>query len=197
MKRIAIVGLVVMALLAGACTGKGGKTGATVPTERTTTTTTIDVTKIPDTITVDYANAVMKSLDHVLGDAIRDLVAKKAPDQHFYDLLNAIYDEPELSHQKSVYGQIAADNLRGMSASPGDPIAIVQNVLRSSSTCVVLGVERDMAPILSDPKVGAQQAFAAFVPKTSETDPTGANPSAWSMVFDGKTADRQEPLHPC
>src|SRR5436190_20829628 len=108
MKRTAGATLVVLATLAlsASCAAKTPHaTGATVPTEATTTTTTIDVTKVPDHITVEYANAVMKSLDHVLGDAIRDLVENKAPDQHFLDLLNAVYDDPELEHQQSVFGQ--------------------------------------------------------------------------------------------
>src|SRR5436190_13439590 len=98
MKRTAGV-VLVLGLLAAACGGgKGGSTGATVPVASSTTSTTIDVSKVPDQITVAYANAVMRALDHVLGDAIRELVAQKAPTKRFVDLLQAAYDEPSLSH---------------------------------------------------------------------------------------------------
>ena len=185
MKRIAGAGLVVMALLVGACSGRAGKpTGATVPTERVTTTTTIDVTKIPDVITVAYANAVMKSLDHVLGDAIRYLVAKKAPDQHFYDLLNAIYDEPAFSRKQSVWGQEAADRMQDFNVSRTGPDHISRQS-RPANAHMLLTRRNSPTSTHLLTKMWIRPRLASSPgPECGDAGPTGQGPTAWSIEFD-------------
>ena len=196
---VLLVLTMVVGVTSGACSKKGaGRTGATVPTERTTTTTTIDVTKIPNAITVDYANAVMKSLDHVLGDAFRELVANKAPTADFDARLVALYSGKELEHQRSVYGQTAANGFPNTRTDhSGDPVTTVESILRDEPSCHLFRVDRDFAGFILDPKAVSTKGFIALAPKDLASDSRSLNPTPWSIRFDGDTRSHNPPPEPC
>ena len=61
----------------------------------TTTTTVVPVDQVPAVIDVAYVQRVIDALDHVMGDAVRALVAAKVPDREFYERLRAVYLDPE------------------------------------------------------------------------------------------------------
>ena len=205
----------------GACGGSGGddedddRPGATVPDDdsgsygdessSTTMTTaagsgsaTIDITKKPDTITVEYADAVMDELDRILSDAIREFVAADGPTKGFDDKLNAVYDEPSLENKRQVYGKFAVDGADEYKDQPGDVETRVKEILKSEDRCVVMLVERTFAAALvSVDPTARSTSYIAIAPSVPESDPNNVNRSAWSVVFDGNVLEGEDPRSAC
>ncbi|MBW3615465.1 MAG: hypothetical protein KY439_09190 [Actinobacteria bacterium] len=200
-KRWARTTLVLLALTIAACDSAGGTdpVGPTVPLEPTTTTPpAIDITKKPDVVTVEYAQAVMAELDRILGEAVRAMVADNGPNKEFLDKLNAVYDEPSFENRQSVYGELAADGMEVFRNPPGDPMTRVQKILRGDSNCVVLSVDRTFAAFFVAPSPRPDNvSYIALAPKTEGSDPGGFNRTPWSIVFDGDTLEGEEPLQAC
>ncbi len=193
-------GLVVAAVVAGACQpGRSADPpGNTVPTEApASTTTTVDVASVPAEITVAYLDAVVDRLDVIVGDAFRELVRDRGPNKRFLDLLNAVYDGQELEAQQSEFGRIAARDFENSRSDAGNPVTTVERIIKNEPGCVIVVAQRDFASFFKDPREASTKAYLAFVPKGSESDPAGLNPTVWSLVFDGGTLDDVEPVTAC
>jgi hypothetical protein len=188
---------VVLCLVAGACSNdRGGAVGATVPVETTTTVATIDVTKVPDVVTIEYVDAVMDKLDPIIGDAFRELVRDHGPNQKFLALLDAVYDGQEFEAQQSDYGFTAARGFENVRTDPGDPATKVERLIKNVPGCLVVAADREFAAFYVDPK-DKIPGFIALIPKSEPSDPAQLNPTAWSIVFDGGTLDNVEPVTAC
>lgn len=170
----------------------------TVPRSTSSTSTTIDVTTVPDEITIAYAQAVMDELDRVLGDAIRELVAAGAPSDRFVALLRAVYDEPTYSNQESLYGEDAANDFIDYDEQPDGPTTIVTRIVDASSTCVVVGAERSFERLYrDDPREDAKASYIQLLRKDATRDPGAFNPTPWAIVADYAAAGASIPEDPC
>ena len=217
-RAVAAMACAVVALAGlGACGGDGDgdgdggsdadPQGASVPDDgeassSTTTTTTpssaVDITKKPDTVTVEYADAVMDELDRILSDAIREFVAADGPTKGFDDKLNAVYDEPSLENARQEYGSAAANGMDAFKRPPGDVTTTVKAILKQTGDCVVLEVERDFGPTLVAPRPDARTTgYVALEPTDADGDPADQNTTPWSIVFDGNVLEGEEPRNAC
>lgn len=172
---------------------------ATVRNEpATTTTSVVAVDQVPAVIDVAYVQRVIDALDHVMGDAVRALVAAKAPDRAFYERLRAVYLDPEFERVQADFGRLAADELRALREDPGDPVTKVDRLISGASSCVFAKVTRTFGPALRDePAREDTESFLALGLKRAELDPSKRNPTAWAIGFDGSYASGGEPKNPC
>src|SRR5688500_3647961 len=74
-------------------------------TAAATGATVVPVDQVPAVIDVAYVQRVIDALDHVMGDAVRALVAAKAPDREFYERLRAVYLDPEFERVQASFGR--------------------------------------------------------------------------------------------
>jgi hypothetical protein len=173
---------------------------ATVRNEPATTTTTplVPVDQVPAVIDAAYVQRVIDALDHVMGDAVRALVAAKAPDRAFYERLRAVYLDPEFERVQSSFGRSAANDLAGFSDTPGDPVTRIGRVITAANDCIFAEVDRDLGPAYKDPPSPEERhAFLGLGTKKPDQDPASRNPTAWMIGFDGRNADGSEPPNPC
>jgi hypothetical protein len=172
---------------------------ATVRNEPATTTTTgVPVDQVPGVIDVAYIQRVIDALDRVMGDAVRALVAAKAPDREFYERLRAVYLDPEFERVQASFGRSAADGLAGFSDAPGNPITRVGRVLTTANDCIFAEVDRDLGPTLDHaPSQEQRRTFLGLGTKKAEYDPTARNPTAWMIGYDGRNVHGSEPPNPC
>ncbi len=201
-RRLTAVGALLLVCLGLAACDRAGGSGTPPVTVReepaTTSTTVLDITVKPAEITIPYAQAVMVELDHLLGEAIRAMVADNGPNKVFIDHLNAVYDEPEFENNQSIYGSVAAKSMEDLRNPPGDPVTKVERILRADPACVVLAVDRTFAAFLVAPHPREERiSYIAWSPKTEGSDPGNLNRTPWSIVFDGGTLDGTEPLDAC
>lgn len=194
-RPVAVAAAVAMVIAAG-CGSSKGSPGATVP--EPTTSTTISVANVPDTITVEYAQAVMDELDRVLGDAIRELVAAQGPSDAFIARLKAVYAEPQYSEEVDLYGEEAANEFKGYRANPGRPTTTVTSILGSSPTCLILRADRSFEAVyttLSDPSDRA--VYIELRVPSDERDPGNLSATPWVIRGDGPVKGATLPENPC
>src|SRR3954449_5225669 len=85
--------VVVAVLLFGACGGKAKSSDDTLPPEPKTTSTTAVSYDVPATIDQAYVQKVMTALDHVYGDAVRDIAQERQVSPKFLLYLGALYTD--------------------------------------------------------------------------------------------------------
>lgn len=196
----AVAGL--LAVTAG-CGGGGANASGPDPTRRdptiarATTTTSIDVTTVPATITLAYAQAVMDALDKVLGEALREFARDKVPTQRFETLLKAIYDGPILEKQLEEYGRIAAQTPENVALSPSGPETTLHALLGSSRRCVFGTATRSLGNFFIQQRSDPRTNFVQLLLKDPGKDPDRLNPTPWVLVADGNNPDGSVPQNPC
>lgn len=185
-----------MVLLA-ACGGKAKSSDDTLPPEPKTTTTTGVSYDVPATIDQAYVQKVMQALDHVYGDAIRELKQTGQLDAKFQTLMLSIYTQHFYGLTTQAWAKEAAANLASVAATPGDPVTTVDRVIRADRECVFFAVTRNLQPLHSTPVEKTPPRYIALVPKPAGAAGLTANPTPWAMSFDGFRTDGLEPTEPC
>ena len=191
------------ALAVGGCSDGGDDAtrgpAATVRNEpATTTTSVVPVDQVPAVIDVAYVQRVIDALDRVMGDAVRALVAAKAPDRKFYERLRAVYLDPEFERVQASFGRSAANELAGFSDSPGNPVTRIGRIITAANDCIFAEVDRNLGPAYKDPPTQEERhTFLGLGVKKTEHDAASRNPTAWMIGFDGQNLDGSEPPNPC
>ena len=172
---------------------------ATVRNEpATTTTSVVPIDQVPAVIDVAYVQRVVDALDHVMGDAVRALVAAKAPDREFYERLRAVYLDPEFERVQTELGRAAAEGLTTIRPNPEDPVANIERVISSSPACIFLAAYRSFEPVFTRrPSASETRGFLGLKRRDDSRDPNHLNPTAWMVVLDGVRPDGSEPRSPC
>lgn len=193
------VAVAFVALVLTACAGSDDdEPMTTVPTAPSTTTTTIDVSTVPDEITVEYVQAVMDELDRVTGDMIRAFVTAGGPDREFVGYLAALFDRDAREDMEAQLGRYAAQDLEPLEASPGNPTTDVHRILDVSPDCIVLEVRRSFERVLKEPP--PEESLGGFVQlsaKRPDQDPRKLNSTAWVIVADVVAQDAEIPEDVC
>lgn len=153
---------------------------------------------MPDTITVEYAQAVMDELDRVLGDAIRELVAAKGPSDAFIARLKAVYAEPQYTKEVDLYGEDAANEFKGYRIPPGDPKTIVKEIIDASKSCIVIGADRSLAAVFeSPPPEGSTDAIVELRLRRPSQGDGELIRTVWQVRGEGTRGAATIPESPC
>lgn len=169
-----------------------------IPTQPAPTPTTIDVTKIPDEITLGYVDAVLKVIDHLHGEAARLVHANKRVDDRVIDTLAAIYAKTEGEAEAANLTRALTEGLDQYFAElPGDPVTEVKSVLDSSGRCIVVAASTNLSPFFQKPQTPLSGAVIQLGLKGADTDPDRLNPSPWLIYFAGVPSPGQEVNQAC
>lgn len=181
--------ILVAALLLGACNGGGGGgDDTTLPPRASTTASTVPDYSVPAVIDAAYVEKVMAALDHVYGDAIRILARERKITQDFLEHLVAIYGDAQFDRTQQIWVRDVAAGLPGLSAIPGNPRTVLQQIVRNDVQCLLLRVDRDFSATHEAPDTPVPQEFVALSSKQDKQDPRMLNPTPWVMTFDGYIA---------
>jgi hypothetical protein len=196
------VTVVLVSALAAACSGGGDTSRSASPTVReepsTTTAPVVPVDLVPAVIDVAYIQRVIDALDHVEGDAVRELVRAGVPNRAFYERLRAVYLDPEFQRVQTSIGASAANGLQGVAEHPSDPVTRISRLITASAECIFVGVDRNFGPMFKEPPTAEERhTFLALGRTKSALDPAHHNPTAWMIGFDGRNLDGSEPRNPC
>jgi len=186
MRRSLVAIGAVTAVVAAAC---GGHRSAAPPpptvVASTTTTTTPDPTVVPPVITAAYLDAVFARLNHVYGDAVRELVQARSVDPRVQTLLRAIYADPQYQYELNVFQQGLASSLAQLRPNPGDPVFSLVR-WRLSDGCIETTVLVNPDAQLIQP-VTPVQAFIDLKAGTGSHDPGHLNRTNWSISYERNT----------
>ena len=178
-RRIAALGVVVGALLvASACSSAHPVTAPT-----TTTTTGPNPDAVPAVITPAYVDAVFKVLEHVDGNASRELISAKAVTPEVLANIRAIYNDPLYSQEVQIAHQSLQGDLSNVRQPPGDVVVSVQRVIAASSTCVFVETSSDFSAVVYKPDTPSASEYWELTPKQSGDDPTHLNRTPWALAF--------------
>lgn len=197
-----VTALLVGVLAVAGCSGRvddaaRGPTATVRNEPATTTTSVVPVDQVPGVIDVAYVQRVIDALDQVEGDAVRALVAAKAPDGEFHDGIRAIYLDPQFDRVQASYGRSVAQGMVELRADPGDPVTSIDRLIKTTGDCVFAAVTRNFGALLKEPPTVHKPGYIGFGLKQPERDPARRNPTAWMIGFDGTTASGKEPRNPC
>jgi hypothetical protein len=192
------LGLATLTFLS-ACSGGGHqRTADKDPTTSAAPTTSTTVSyAVPATIDAPYVEKVMGALDHLYGNSVRRLVSDRALSDTFLKELLALYSKTPFEGYQVVWRKSLSEGLKTISPTPGDPTTRVLGLVQASPNCVVARVNRDLSPTLAQPQNPSPQRYVALIPRDPARDPLGANPTPWTMSFDGYTKDGSVPEGPC
>lgn len=187
---------------AGACSPSsadragGGATGV-VPTEPPRTTTT-NPYAVPAVIDAAYVNRVLAGLDAAVGDILRLVQRTNTIPPEAYDRLKAIYSDPSFLQIKiDGYQRDIRDQFRAYRSPPGNRQSIVGRIISAKQTCVFVEIRRDYSAVGANPLPELATQWVGLKTLDRSRDPSGYNPTPWTLTYDGFPADRSQPSDPC
>ena len=146
MRRLAVVGVVVAALLAGACGGKDEPLGPTATVPQGTTTT--NPYAVPAVIDEAYVNRVLAGLDQAVGDVTRLVVLNRTLPPEAIDRLRVIYvDDGLLQLVVDTYEHDLLSGLEGVRPNPGNRRTTVTELLTVKPRCIFAKVHTDVSAV--------------------------------------------------
>jgi hypothetical protein len=193
-RRLFMVGVLVAALAAGACTDKKEPLGPTATLAQPTTTT--DPYAVPPVIDEAYVNRVLAGLDKAVGDVTRLIVASRTIPPEAVDRLKAIYLDPDLLQLVvDTYQNDLLNELAGVRANPGDRRTTVVDLLSVEPACVFAKVITDASAVAITPEPTYEQ-WVAISPVEGSVD-RQFNVTNWGFLYEGFTPDLAAPTDPC
>lgn len=174
-----VVGMAVV-LLAGGC---GGDDDATPPTTRQVSTT-VDPFAVPDPIDVAYVERVMAALDHLYGDAAREVARERALTDEFEAIMRSIYADKFVGLVLETWQKEEDRSFANLAATPGDPTTQITEAIALRPDCVVIAVDRDRSPVLAQAEPVGHQEYVVLE-RPADAVSSRRNPTGWVMALDG------------
>jgi hypothetical protein len=137
---------------------------------------------VPPVITVAYVNAVLSALDHVYGDATRDLRSAHMVTPAVKTNLRSIFNDPlydEQVHAASLSLEGVINNVR---ADPGDLKTTVSRLITASRDCIFVETKTDFSEAFIHPTPQPASEYYELAPKQPGGDPGNLNPTPWAFA---------------
>lgn len=138
---------------------------------------------VPTVITPAYVDAVFKVLNHINGDAVRELERSHSLDSAVLADLKAIYGGPLLSIEKQVFQAGLAEDTSNLRHPIGDRITTVLSLISSNGQCVFVETRSNLSAVEIRPTAEPASEYWALKPKAANQDPHGINPTPWSLDY--------------
>jgi len=178
-RRIAGLRAVVGALFLASACSSGHHTAA--PTTTTTAAPNPDV--IPAVITPAYVDAVFKVLEHIDGNASRELISSKAVTPQVLADIRSIYNDPLYAQEVQIAHQSLQGDLSNVRQPLGDVVVTVTHLISSSPTCVFVETASNYDAVLYKTGNPVASEYWALRPKQNGSDPGHLNETPWSLAF--------------
>jgi hypothetical protein len=172
-------------ITAGAACSSSHRTDPTTTTSATSTTfapTGSNPEVIPSVITPAYVDAVFKVLNHINGDATRQLFGSGSVDPIVRADLRALFSDPLYSQELANASASLATNRNSLRNPIGDVVTTVKRVISASPRCVFVETVSDFSPVDIHPSQAASE-YWVLVPKVPTNDPMRLNRTAWALSF--------------
>ena len=195
-RRLTASAVVIGALAAGsglpACsksTSAGGT--ATLPTAPPTTA---DPWAVPATITPDYVNRVLASLDHDEGQALRLARHDNALGPEFMAIEKSIRPSGhELQIEVDLETKSIAAGWPNTKLVPGDRRSTVQRLIKADHACIEAATAEDYSAVTAGTPSPYPQWYVGLIPSPV----TGSNPTHWAYSYDGYESTGIVPSSAC
>ncbi|MEA2973796.1 MAG: hypothetical protein QOG82_2254 [Actinomycetota bacterium] len=195
MRRLAVVGLVVAALLASACGDKDEPLGPTATVPQGTTTT--NPYAVPAVIDEAYVNRVLAGLDQAVGDLTRLIATSQALPPEVLERLRSIYiDEDQFQFEIQLFQSSLGRGFEGIRPDPGNRVTTVTELIHVAVECVFAKVDMDTSAVATTPNPAFRTRWIAIAPLPDERIALG-NVTGWGLIYEGFGPDGTAPSDPC
>jgi hypothetical protein len=188
MRRRQLIFSAVLVLLLAACSS--GHRAAAPPTAAATTpATTADAPPgpnpdvIPPVITPAYVDAVFNVLEHIDGNASRQLIAARAITPGALADIRSIYNDSLYAQEVEIAHQNLQGDLSNVRRPPGDVRVTVRSLLSGSARCIFVEVSSDYSEVVTSPPPPQASEYWGLQPKQKDSDPGHINPTPWAFFF--------------
>lgn len=176
MRRVVALLVVLLAAMSG-CSSSGHR--AAPPT------TLPDPDVVPAVITPAYVDAVFVVLNHVYGNAVRQIALRRAIDPSAIADLKAIFNDPAFGVQlQAAQAALRGRQIENVRLDGGDAVTTVTQLLTTSASCIFIRGTTDLSRL--EVKVPAPPAAEYFelAPKQQGRDPERLNSTPWAIAVD-------------
>lgn len=178
-----------LGILAG-CSGTGHSSAAPTSSEVSSTTglvtTTTDAPNpevVPQSITPAYVNAVFAVLNHINGNATRELVANGRLTSQAQSDLRAVYNDPLYGQEVRIAKQGLSGGFANVRHPPGDIVTTVVDLETAGPGCIFVETKSDFTAVLVRPTSPVPSEYWVLRPKHPGDDPGHINPTPWALAF--------------
>lgn len=182
MRRRFLALAAVLAILAG-CSSASRHTASSSTSAHGQTDAAPNPDVIPPVITPAYVNAVFAVLNHVDGNATRELVADRAVTPTVTRDLRAIYNDPLFATEERIASQTLKGGFGGIKDPPGDVVTTVVQLIDASASCIFIATRSDFESVSVNPGAPAASEYWSLKPKQATNDPGHLNPTPWALSF--------------
>jgi hypothetical protein len=173
--------------------------GTAPPATTTDPSTTLPpTTLVPTKITVAYVDEVLAKLNHVYGDALRDLVMTRTVSSNIVSALKAIYESPLYRTEVQIFREgLKDDGLSNIRLHPGDRKMDVIALVSASRACVFAKVKIDESSVDKTQVPASHAVYEGLKAKPSSQFRNTLNPTPWEFFFDLSTDAPERVADPC
>jgi hypothetical protein len=137
---------------------------------------------IPPVITVAYVNAVLTALNHVYGNATRDLRSTHTVTPTVKLYLRSIFNDPLYNQQVNAASLSLQGVINNVRANPGDLKTTVSRLITASENCIFVQTKTDFSQAFIHPTPQPASEYYELAPKQSGDDPGNLNPTPWAFA---------------
>ncbi|HET9076527.1 MAG TPA: hypothetical protein VFN68_06320 [Acidimicrobiales bacterium] len=138
---------------------------------------------VPQSITPAYVNAVFAVLNHVYGDATRQLVASRSVTPAVEADLKAIFTPSLYAEQLQQAKASLKGPINNVKTNPGDGITTVLDLVSASSACIFAQTTTTLDNVLLHPVPAAASEYYELTRDQPGLDPGHLNPTPWIITF--------------
>lgn len=144
-------------------------------------------------ISQDYVRSVLNALEGVNGQAAQLIVNYRSVVPAALQRLQAITSPPEFAADEALWEKAVKAGLRGFGPKARPVAGTPTRIVSASADCII-------SAITLDAKLGtpaSRSTYITLVPKDTNEDPSGLNPTPWVISFLGYTANGAPPSGQC
>jgi hypothetical protein len=168
-------------------------TQATVPTSTISATASYAV---PNRITTAYVQRVLNVLERLNSAAGADIVDNGRLTNVAVSDLKAIFAPDLFAAQVNLWVNDITSGLKGFRHPSGLVVDHVTNIFSADSSCVFVGVIRDVSAVTLTPPP-PHTTYVQLVPAHVAIDPGHLNPTPWAFEMLGPSTNNDRPANPC
>jgi hypothetical protein len=162
------------------------------------TTVAADPYAVPKVITVAYVDSVLKALNHVNGNAARELASTHQVNEQVRTDLRAIFNGPAYALQvdgaEQSIKQGIVNNLR---PDGGDVRTVVLSLLTATRQCVFFQSASDTSALFQHPAPDPASSYIELIPKEVGVDPEHLNSTPWAFALEVGSLNPATVPNPC
>jgi hypothetical protein len=184
-RKVLALGIAAMFAVAACSSGSHNASPTTISTSPSTAvdhSAAPNPDVVPPFITAAYVNAVLVVLNHVYGNATRDLRTSLAVSPMVKTDLRSIFNDPlyeQQVHAATLSLQGVINNVR---SQPGDLKTTVLRLIAASNTCIFAETKTDFSAAFIHPTPEPASEYFELARKQSGDDPNHLNPTPWAFA---------------